>query len=229
MPSHMGLFAAGLEDAFVFYRSQNERYQPAAGFDLVSFKGDSLELVDSASWIIPTLQNRKIFADAGFASFEDRLYMMPAFEDVIYAMDAEGQLDTAFVLNMPTSLRFSGLSELSDPVLSFFDLLDAWSESERIHFHGSLSITSSHLIFTSRKGDGQILTLYDLRSGASRYFDSRLLNPHPQVDVRLVGADQEFFYMAATGPTEILESLTGQKIDLEKVSAVVYKVRFKDL
>jgi hypothetical protein len=225
--SRTGSSFSKLQNVFLFYRNSIEWMPEGKNHNFASFSADSLQFIDSASNIVKELASRGIYTTNPFVEFEDAVYALPPFEDVIYMMDELGQIDSAFFIDVPKGSKLSEEQEWSKLNLKDMAFVSAQNKFQSIHFFGGLLISDRHILFSFRKNQQWHFCLFDKKTGKSNYFESnRLLNQEGLSLISLGVQGDEFYFGVRSQSRDLLSRFVGKDLD-DYVSQVLYKVRFK--
>jgi hypothetical protein len=212
---------------YIVYRNSIDYLPTASAFNFVSVTADSLLLVDSASFIVPELAQRGVYTNSPFTHFEEEIYALPPFEDVIYRMDAKGSIDTAFVIQVPEDQQLA-----KDPIWLDLSLKDlafsyAFRQSEAIKNFRTLMIQEDLIGFSFTKNKESHFCLYDRKKGTTRFFKTSLLTDDPAISLSLSAVQgEDLYFQVHSREAGKVAEYTG--LDLgEDVNAVLLKTRWK--
>lgn len=217
------------DSAFIFYRNGKGSRQIEAPQNFASFSVDSLRIIDSASLIVPEIQNRGLYTSNPFSRYQNEIYALPPFEDVIYRMDADGKIDSAFLIEVPQGQRLTEEPDFMNTEIKEREFMRAQQSFQSIYFYGSLQITDRHVIFGFRKKQEYHYCLYDKTTGASRYFNGKTLTSQEGIFLSLLAVQGDDFYFKIYADTEEQGKAFVGDVDYEDLSQVLYKVKLKSI
>ena len=213
--------------AYFLYRNSMDYLRPARGYNFASVTVDSLKILDSASFIVPELARRGLYTSNPFTSYEEDIYALPPFEDVIFKMDPKGKIDTAFVIQVPEDQQLA-----KDPIwldVSVKDLafMSAFQEIEGIKFYGGLMVQKDHISFSFTKNKESHFCLYDRKKGTTRFFKRSLLTDDPAISLHLLAAQgEDLIFQVYSREAGKVAEYTGLELG-EDVNAVLLKTRWR--
>jgi hypothetical protein len=215
--------------AFIFYRNGNVLKGRGANHNLVSFSTDSLKFIDSASYIVQEIANRGLYTESPFKPYKDDIYALPPFEDVIYRVDAEGKIDSAYMIDVPIGSRVSEEREWKNMDAKSSDFLKAAESFQSIFFFSNLQISNHHIMFGFRKNQEFHYCLYDKNSGKSHVFKSDRLLQQKETSLSLAGVQGDHFYFRVHNHSSDPMEKVANSVLREDVNQVLYKVKFKHM
>ena len=226
-PSATGTNFAKSRHAYLFYRNSIEWATQGKGHNFASFSTTNFAFIDSASYIVKELARRGLYTTNPFAKHKNNVYALPPFEDFIYQMGENGQIDTAFAIDVPEGSRLTDEPDWYNTSIKNLEFMTASNKFQCIYFYGSLSVTDQHLFFGFRKNQNHHYCLYNKKTGKTIYFESKGLLMEKDVSLFLLAAQgDEFYFQMHAKERATLSAFVGEELG-EDVNAVLYKVQFK--
>lgn len=213
--------------AYIFYRNGMDNLKPGIHHNFASFSTDSLQFIDSASYIVKEIANRGLSTTNPFRRFKDEIYALPPFEDVIYRMDSEGTLDSVYSIDVPKGSRLSEENDWNNTDIKNMDFMKAAESFKSIYFFGNLQISEQFLLFGFRKDQEDHYCIYNKQNGLTKYFRGDKLLQKDGVNLSLMGVHEDYFYFKVFNNSgEPLTEIAGHELR-EDLSQVLYKVKFE--
>jgi hypothetical protein len=215
------------QEAMIFYRNSLDFMTPGKGFNFASFKMDSLsQIIDSASLIAKELINRGLHTGNPFSRYKENIYALPPFENVIYVMNAQGKIDSAYSIEVPAGMRLEEEADWKNLQLVESDFMLAMEKFTSIHFYGSIGVNARSIFFGFRKGKDHHHALYNKQTGQTHLYPSQLLTNDEDIFLSFKYADDQHLYFFVNGNRQKI----GEWLNIEmkeEVGQVILPLKIK--